>query len=104
MARESIGCVKAATKILGDKWTPQLLRCFANEDSIRFCQIQDAVAGINPRTLSSRLDRLEANGIITKITTADSSRCEYQLTEKGRAFTPVLRDMQYWGQLYADAN
>lgn len=101
VATETIGCVKAATRILGDKWTPQLLRFFVNEESVRFCQIQDLVEGINPRTLSARLDTLEQEGIIEKVVPAAKSRCEYRLTDKGRALTPILHDMQAWSQRYS---
>lgn len=101
MPTETIGCVKAATKILGDKWTPQLLRFFVNEDAVRFCQIQDLVEGINPRTLSARLDSLEKEGIIEKIFPAEKSRCEYRLTQKGKELTPILRDMQAWSDRYS---
>lgn len=104
MSTETIGCVKAATKILGDKWTPQLLRFFINEDSVRFCQIQDLVDGINPRTLSARLDHLEAEGIITKNATTSDSRCEYRLTPKGRDLLPIIKDMQAWSDHYASAS
>ncbi len=100
-ATETIGCVKAATKILGDKWTPQLLRFFINEESVRFCQIQDLVEGINPRTLSARLDSLEQEGIIEKVTAPEKSRCEYRLTQKGKELTPILRDMQSWSERFA---
>ena len=100
MSTETIGCVKAATKILGDKWTPQLLRFFINEESVRFCQIQDLVEGINPRTLSARLDHLEQEGIISKNATTSDSRCEYRLTEKGHSLMPILKDMQDWSTKY----
>lgn len=100
MSTETIGCVKAATKILGDKWTPQLLRFFVNEEVVRFCQIQDLVEGINPRTLSARLDHLEAEGIISKTATSSESRCEYRLTEKGRDLIPILSSMQAWSHRY----
>lgn len=100
VTQDTIGCVKAATRILGDKWTPQLLRFFINEDSVRFCQIQDLVEGINPRTLSARLDHLEGEGIITKNATTSDSRCEYRLTKKGRDLMPVLRSMQEWSDTY----
>lgn len=103
MSTETIGCVKAATKILGDKWTPQLLRFFINEESVRFCQIQDLVEGINPRTLSARLDHLETEGIITKNATTSDSRCEYRLTQKGRDLMPVLKSMEAWSTEYAPA-
>jgi len=101
MNTEKIGCVKAATRILGDKWTPQLLRYFVNEKTVRFCQIQDLVDGINPRTLSARLDTLEKEGIISKNATTSESRCEYELTEKGRELIPILRDMQSWSDRHS---
>jgi DNA-binding HxlR family transcriptional regulator len=101
MNTETIGCVKAATRILGDKWTPQLLRYFVNEKTVRFCQIQDLVDGINPRTLSARLDTLEKEGIISKNATTSESRCEYELTEKGRELIPILRDMQSWSDRHS---
>ena len=104
MQTETIGCVKAATKILGDKWTPQLLRFFVNEEKVRFCQIQDLVEGINPRTLSARLDSLEKEGIIEKIYAAEKSRCEYRLTKKGQELTPILRDMEAWSLRHAPAH
>lgn len=97
----TIGCVKAATEILGDKWTPQLLRFFINEEVVRFCQLQDLVGGINPRTLSARLLSLEGHGIIQKIIHDDTSRCEYRLTEKGSELLPILQDMETWSVKYA---
>ena len=103
MTNDTIGCVKEATRILGDKWTPQLLRFFVNEESVRFCQIQDLVEGINPRTLSARLDALEKEGIIEKIIAPQKSRCEYRLTDKGHALKPILHDMEAWSHKYAPA-
>ncbi len=97
----TIGCVDAATQILGDKWTPRLLRYFVNEETVRFCNLQDFVTGINPRTLSARLDRLEEDGIIEKSPTSASARCEYSLTQKGHDLLPVLQCMQAWSEKYA---
>lgn len=99
-AEETIGCVKAATDILGDKWTPQLLRFFANEQSVRFCHLQDLTDGINPRTLSARLAHLEKEQIISKTATSSPARCEYHLTEKGKALLPIVRDMEQWSTQY----
>lgn len=96
----TIGCVKAAADIIGDKWTPQLLRFFANDQNVRFCQLQDAVGGINPRTLSARLATLESHEIIEKIATNSPSRCEYRLTDKGTALLPIVRDMEQWSTAY----
>lgn len=101
-ATEQVGCVDSATAILGNKWTPQLLRYFINEDSVRFCQLQDLVGGINPRTLCARLDQLEEAEIIVKETASDSSRCVYKLTDKGRDLLPVLQTMQTWSSKYPE--
>lgn len=101
---QPIGCVAAATDILGDKWSPLLLRFFMNEEKLRFCQLQDLTDGINPRTLSARLVSLEKEGIIERLTSDTSSRCEYALTKKGRALLPILRDMHEWGKIYPHTN
>ena len=100
--QQTIGCVEAATQILGDKWTPRLLRFFVNEEVVRFCQLQDLVGGINPRTLSARLTQLEEGQIIEKLLTSENgSRCEYRLTEKGRDLLPILQDMERWSARYS---
>ena len=99
---ETIGCVDSATDILGNKWTPQLLRYFLNEETVRFCQIQDLVGGINPRTLCARLDQLEQQGIIVKQPAATGSRSEYALTDKGRDLLPVLQSMEDWSSKYPE--
>lgn len=96
-AAQTVGCVKAATEVIGDKWTPQLLRFFFSHEQVRFCQLQDLVGGINPRTLSARLAKLEAEDIIYKI---GDTRCDYRLTEKGQALLPILRDMEAWSKRY----
>ena len=96
----TIGPVDAATDILGDKWTPRLLRFFASEPRVRFCQLQELAGEINPRTLSARLVKLEDAGIVTKRPTSPS-RCEYELTDKGRDLMPVLTHMQDWSKKYS---
>jgi len=102
--KTTIGCVKAATEILGDKWTPQLLRFFINEEKVRFCQLQDLAAGINPRTLSARLDNLEREGIVERIATTSVTRCEYGLTPKGRDLVPIIGDMEAWSTKYTSSH
>lgn len=100
---EKIGCLDAATEILGDKWTPRLLRYFMNADAVRFCKMQDYVGGINPRTLSARLAHMEENGIIEKVTLEETGHTCYQLTQKGNDLLPILADMQAWSDKYGSA-
>lgn len=98
----TIGSVDSATRIIGDKWTPRLLRFFLTEPTIRFCQLQDMTGDINPRTLSARLVKLEDEGIILKRPTS-ASRCEYELTQKGRDLLPILDQMHEWSSKYPSA-
>lgn len=93
-------CVIASTKILGDKWTPVLLFALA-ESNRRFCELQDDAGGINPRTLSARLDGLEQAGIIVRTVYPEvPPRVEYALSDKGRDLLPVIKSMITWADKY----
>lgn len=96
------GRVNIATTaaIISAKWTPQLIYALANGVQ-RFCHLQTSVGGVNPRTLSARLDDLERAGIVTKTTYAETPpRVEYSLTAKGMDLVPILGSMQAWGEKY----
>jgi DNA-binding HxlR family transcriptional regulator len=74
-----VGCLARAMEIIGNKWTALILRdMFAGPK--RFCELEKSVGRINPRTLSQRLDDLEAHGIIRKQSFAEvPPRTEYSL-------------------------
>lgn len=94
------GCVEAAARILGDKWTPLLVHALAAEP-LRFCELQKATRNINPRTLSARLNWLEQNNIVTKAPRLTAPPyAAYQLTEKGTDLVPILQSMALWGEKY----
>lgn len=92
-----VGCIASAMEIIGNKWTALILRdLFAGPK--RFCELEKSVGGINPRTLSQRLDDLEAHGIINRKSFAEvPPRSEYSLTNKGKDLLPILQEMADWG-------
>jgi DNA-binding HxlR family transcriptional regulator len=96
-----VGCIASAMQIIGSKWTALILRdLFAGPK--RFCELEKSVGNINPRTLSQRLDDLEANGIITRQSFAEvPPRTEYSLTAKGEDLLPILKQMATWGTKYS---
>lgn len=95
-----VGCVAAAMQIIGSKWTALILRDLASGPK-RFSQLEKSVGTINPRTLSQRLDELQAQGVLTKqVFTEVPPRTEYTLTAKGQDLIPVLRQMAAWGTKY----
>jgi len=92
------GCIAAAAAILGAKWTPQIVYALFY-GCARFCELQKEVGGVNPRTLSARLDELEEMGIIKKTSYNEvPPRIEYCLTSKGRDLVPILEEMVSWSE------
>ncbi len=97
------GCLASCMMILGNKWTALILRDLTAKPQ-RFTELERSIAGINPRTLSQRLDDLEAHDIITKEHFSEvPPRIEYTLTQKGRDLIPVLQQMADWGTRYYEA-
>lgn len=93
---EKPGCIKYALEIMGDKWTGLLLRelCVGPRT---FSDLEKAVVGISPRTLSQRLDMMQENQIITKNEYCDKpKRCNYALTPKGVELQEILIAMANW--------
>lgn len=98
-----IGCIAAALRVVGQKWTALIIRDLCS-GSKRFGELEKSVAGINPRTLSQRLDALERYGIVTKHIFAEvPPRTEYTLTKKGSDLVPILRQMAAWGDKHHEA-
>lgn len=93
------GCIAFAAKILGDKWNPLIIRNLC-DGTLRFSQLHHTL-GINPRTLSARLDFLEESGILKRKVYAEiPPRVEYTLTKKGYDLIPILNAMADWGDTY----
>ncbi|MEI9913813.1 MAG: helix-turn-helix domain-containing protein [Candidatus Saccharibacteria bacterium] len=94
------GCVASAMEIVGNKWTALIIRdLFVGPK--RFCQLEESVGGVNPRTLSKRLLVLEQHGIIKKATFNEvPPRSEYSLTKKGEDLLPIIQGMSNWGAKY----
>lgn len=64
----------------------------------RYTELKAGLFDISPKMLSERLRELEKAGMITK--TVDASRVpirtDYELTEMGRDFMPVIRSLKQW--------
>jgi len=95
------GCVAVALCVLGNKWTALIVNELYNKPR-RFSELEHALTGISPRTLSQRLDELEADKMITKQSFAEvPPRVVYTLTKKGQDLAPILRGMAEWGEKYS---
>lgn len=98
MTREQNCWVSKTLKIIGSKWTILILHELCGGTK-RFGQLQRALPGISPKTLSERLQQLEKNRIITKKIFAEIPlHVEYTLTKKGKSLKVVIDQMAIWGQ------
>ena len=89
--------VEKTLNIIGKKWAVLIIRDLLVEKK-RFGQLLASLSGISPRTLSSRLDDLEENGILTKkIFPEIPLHVEYTLTKRGRNLHYILDQMGKWG-------
>src|SRR5262245_23186579 len=95
-------CAVARTlEVIGERWTLLILRDLLREGPLRFQQSEQSLPGAAPNTLSARLKTLEANAVIaTRLYETHPPRYEYFLTEKGKAFAPVLKALHTWGERF----
>ncbi len=92
-------CSVAKTlRVIGSKWTMLILHNLF-EGKKRFGELQRALEGISPKTLSQRLQELEQEGVINKKVFAEVPlHVEYTLTEKGKSLGEIFDKMAEWGE------
>jgi DNA-binding HxlR family transcriptional regulator len=87
-------CQAEALKLLGDYVTLRIID-FLRLKELRFTELQRSMGDVNSVTLSNRLKRLEASGVIGREeATIDRQSVAYQLTSLGKGLLPVLREIQ----------
>jgi len=87
----------AALARVGDRWILLLIDALQS-GARRFGELQASVPGIAPNILSSRLKRLEEEGIVlARHYQERPPRLAYQLTEPGRELASALRMLAAWG-------
>src|SRR5260221_10401479 len=93
-------CVNTTITIIGRKWTILLLRELC-DGTKRFGELERALNGISPKTLSLRLQQLEKDQIVHKKVFAQvPPKVEYSLTPKGQSLRDIIEKMRQWGQAY----
>lgn len=91
--------VAKAHEILGDRWTMLIVRELVM-GSEGFNDIARGLPGIPRSTLSNRLRRLEASGVINRVLQEGRGH-RYELTAAGRDLRAVVAAMGKWGATWA---
>src|SRR6059058_3063595 len=90
-----------ALDLVGDKWTLLIVRDLAGGPR-RFVELQRVLPGISTEQLRSRLNRMVADGLLTRQRYREvPPRVDYELTERSRDLMPVLGALARWGYNWA---
>jgi DNA-binding HxlR family transcriptional regulator len=82
---------------VGDKWTLLIIRDLAAGPR-RFVELQRVLPGISTEQLRSRLNRMVADGLLTRQRYREvPPRVDYELTERSRDLMPVIGALARWG-------
>jgi DNA-binding HxlR family transcriptional regulator len=91
--------VARSSEVVGDKWTTLVLReMYMGATRYEEILIQTEAT---PQMLATRLKALEADGMVERHPYQERPlRYEYRLTEKGKAFFPVIQALRTWGETW----
>jgi DNA-binding HxlR family transcriptional regulator len=87
--------------LVGDKWTLLIVRDLLSGPR-RFVELQRVLPGISTEQLRSRLNRMVADGMLTRQRYREvPPRVDYELTDRARELAPVLGELARWGFQWA---
>jgi DNA-binding HxlR family transcriptional regulator len=90
-----------ALDLVGDKWTLLIVRDLVSGPR-RFVELQRVLPGISTEQLRSRLNRMVADGLLTRQRYREvPPRVDYELTERARELVPVIAELARWGYRWA---
>ncbi len=90
-----------ALDLVGDKWTLLIVRDLVAGPR-RFVELQRVLPGISTEQLRSRLNRMVADGLLTRQRYREvPPRVDYELTPRSRELLPVLGELARWGLRWA---
>lgn len=98
-----ISCgINVALKVIGSKWKLCIIELI-NKGISRPRDLNKKITNINKRVLQQQLKELEMDGLISKTIYPEVPlRAEYSLTELGITIIPLLKQIEDWGNLYAN--
>ena len=87
--------VAKASEVFAERWTPLVVRELLN-GSAHFNDLHRGVPLMSRTLLSQRLKQLEALGVVKRRVSPRGP--QYELTEAGCEFAPIVRQLGEWGQ------
>ena len=92
------GCpVELALSLIGGKWKTIILARL-KQGPLRYGELRRMVPDLAEKVLTQRLRELEADGFITRVSTAGGRATRYSLSDHGRSLSPALEALYTWGE------
>jgi DNA-binding HxlR family transcriptional regulator len=91
---------EAAFNLLGKRWNGLIIQVLLSGPK-RFRDISEMIPQMSDKMLTERFKELEAAGIIKRTVYPEIPvRIEYELTEKGKALEPAMKEVQKWAEAW----
>ena len=96
---ERCSTVSTLQKILGGKWKIEILYYISFQDVHRFGELRRHIGNITESSLTKQLRERESDSFISRYDYKEvPPHVEYNLTNLGQSFIPVLEHMKQWGE------
>ncbi|KAA3435925.1 winged helix-turn-helix transcriptional regulator [Rufibacter hautae] len=87
-----------AAHIIGGQWALVICSCLIN-GKLRFGELKRLLPNITERMLALHLRKLETNKIVRRTVYAEvPPRVEYELTPIGYELSPIIKQLERWGE------
>ncbi|MCU7844238.1 MAG: helix-turn-helix transcriptional regulator [Candidatus Thiodiazotropha sp. (ex Monitilora ramsayi)] len=97
MPRRSDCPISNVLDFVGDKWSLLILRDLVFFNKHSYSEFLNSPEKMATNILSSRLERLENDGLIAKkVDVEDKRKNVYTLTQLGRDMLPIMLEMMIW--------
>lgn len=101
MPRRSHCPISNVLDFVGDKWSLLILRDLIFYGKKSYSELQNSDEKMATNILSSRLEQLEKDGLITKSTDVNDKRKKlYLASAKGKDMLPIMLEMILWSAKY----
>ncbi|MDK1288450.1 winged helix-turn-helix transcriptional regulator [Pseudoalteromonas umbrosa] len=102
MTKRSDCPISNVLDIVGDKWSLLIIRDLMFFAKHSYSELQNSEEKMATNILSSRLEKLEKQGLIKKLPDKKDKRKKvYQLTKSGMDLMPTLLEMILWSAKHA---
>lgn len=101
MSRRSDCPIANILDLVGDKWSFLILRDMLFFGKRSFSDLKSSEEKVATNILTSRLEKLEHDGLIVKHPDPSDGRKKiYSLTQQGRDTLPIMLEMMIWSSKY----